>query len=55
MDCVIVEISDQGALLRCSTMFGVPPEFTLMTANGIAVHDCVVKWRSQGQLAVKFV
>jgi hypothetical protein len=54
IDCVIIDISDEGALLRCSTVFGIPSEFAL-TANGIAIHDCVVKWKSQGQLAVKFV
>jgi hypothetical protein len=54
IDCFILEMSAEGALLHCSTNFGIPSDFTL-TVSGIAIHDCVVKWKSQGQLAVKFV
>jgi PilZ domain len=54
-DCVVMELSDNGARIAVDAAEDIPDRFTLL-CNGRdrASHRCLVVWRLGRQIAVKF-
>lgn len=53
VNCIVRDISADGAGLLVSTVSKFPSELTL-TVDGIVDQDCWVKWQSAGVLGVEF-
>ena len=53
-DCLIVEISEDGAALKPANPMECPKFFTLRIHLG-ATHDCEVSWRDGDRIGVRFL
>ena len=53
-DCVVKNISDEGAKLKCDPEAKVPPRFTLKLPNGNQ-RPCEVTWTGDGSVGVRFL
>lgn len=53
MDSVVLDWSDYGAHIRPSDVATCPGKFTLLTNDG-SRFDCLVVWRHDGRIGVKF-
>jgi hypothetical protein len=54
IDCVVLDVSPQGARLRVATWLGLPETFQLRIENG-AVHEARVRYRHVEEIGVEFV
>lgn len=54
IDCVIRNLSDNGAALEVESVVGIPPEFTLVVRAENFSRKCRVVRREQKRLGVKF-
>ena len=54
IDCVVLDISPQGARLRVGSWLGLPDSFQLRMENG-AVHQARVRFRRIGEIGVEFL
>ena len=52
-ECLINNISEEGAKLRCQPDVGFPDRFKLRLSDGI-VLPCEVTWRSDDTIGVRF-
>ena len=52
-ECVIDNISEEGAKLRCQSSIGFPDRFKLCLSDGTTL-PCRVTWRSEETIGVKF-
>ncbi len=52
-ECVIKNISEEGAKLRCQANVGFPDSFKLCLSDG-TVLPCEVTWRSDEMIGVRF-
>jgi PilZ domain len=54
-DCVVVDISDDGARLEVDDANGVPEQFVvIMAPHGGPYRRCRVIWRAEKHLGVEF-
>ncbi len=54
-DCVVMNISENGARIALERHEDIPEQFTLLLVSyGHASHACRVMWRAGHQLGVKF-
>ena len=53
IDCVVRDVSANGARLVFDDTLGIPSAFKLVSSNG-EEHPCVVKWRTNVSLGVAF-
>jgi len=53
LSCTVRNLSDTGALLKLSSVVGVPDEFTLAMADGTR-YACEVVRRTGTELGVRF-
>lgn len=53
-DCVVKNISDEGAKLKHDPEATVPPRFTLKLPNG-NLRPCEVTWTGDGAVGVRFL
>ena len=54
IDCVVLDVSPQGARLRVGSWLGLPESFQLRIENG-AVHEARVRYRNVEEIGVQFV
>jgi len=54
IDCVVLDVSPQGARLRVGAWLGLPDTFELRIENG-AVYEARVRYRNVEQIGVEFV
>ena len=54
-DCVIRQMSDNGAVLELGSTFALPPVFVLETKPFKKRHACSVYWRTANSVEVVFV
>ena len=54
MECVIINLSDDGAALKPADPPNCPPRFVLVAPGG-AIHRCAVCWRYRNKVGVHFV
>jgi hypothetical protein len=52
--CVVRNVSETGALLQVASTIGIPTEFALVFDDGGSTQQCMVRWRSQTSLGVRF-
>jgi hypothetical protein len=55
LDCVIRNISGQGACLEVASPLGIPPNFTLMLDNNRSKRECRIVWRTERRIGVAFI
>ena len=53
LECTVRNLSDAGALLRVTSVVGVPDTFQLVMADG-SKFDCTVARRTATEIGVKF-
>lgn len=54
-ECLICDVSKEGALLAVSDPKSLPDEFTLaLSVDGAARRRCRIAWRSRDQIGVSF-
>ena len=53
-DCVVKNISDEGAKLKYDPEATVPSRFTLKLPNG-SLRPCEVTWTGDGSVGVRFL
>jgi hypothetical protein len=53
-DCVIRNLSDQGARLAVASVLGIPNTFDLLLPDGTR-RACQVAWRKTKEIGVAFV
>lgn len=53
IDCVVRDISDHGAGIKCDTASHVPKDVVLKMANG-DMYDAEVVWQTPNQLGLRF-
>ena len=54
IDCVVLDVSPQGARLRVGSWLGLPESFQLRIENG-AVHEARVRYRNVEEIGVQYV
>ncbi len=54
MDCIILNLSDQGAALQPADLLRLPSSFSLKIHHGPTLH-CEVCWRYRNKLGVRFL
>lgn len=54
MDCVVRNLSEEGALLSVEGMQGIPDQFELEIDGGAVKRTCQVVWRQERRLGVRF-
>ncbi len=54
IDCIIRDITEQGARLAVESPVGVPDQFELVQ-SGAAPRFCRVVWRKATQIGVEFI
>lgn len=55
LDCIIRDLSDDGASLELESTIGVPETFELLIAPDRVRRRCKVMWRSQRYVGVSFI
>ena len=54
MECMILNLSDEGAALKPADPPNCPTNFELEVTAGV-VHRCEVSWRYRNKMGVRFV
>jgi hypothetical protein len=54
VDCVVLDVSPDGARLRVAGWLGLPERFELRIENGTA-HEARVRYRNLEEIGVQFV
>ena len=54
MDCIVMDLSENGARIKPSDMLLCPEEFTLRVPFGTS-RDCEVVWRRNTEVGVRFM
>jgi hypothetical protein len=54
VDCVVLDVSPEGARLRVGAWLGLPDNFELRIENG-AAHEARVRYRNLEEIGVQFV
>lgn len=54
IDCVVKNISANGALLSVESSVGIPNNFTLIIPNESIKRDAEVKWRRARSIGIAF-
>lgn len=55
IDCVLRNLSDEGAQIRFSGLFRPPHHFDLLIPKLRRDHACEVVWRDEADVGVKFL
>lgn len=53
-DCLVKNVSDNGALLNIEAIWGIPDSFRLHIPKYDAHYVCQTKWRTHNKLGVQF-
>lgn len=54
IDCVVRNLSADGACIQVASLTGVPPSFELQIGDDAATRSCVAIWHSDKRIGVKF-
>jgi len=54
IDCIVKNLSDQGALLVVESSVGVPNQFTLAIPSEAMKRNAMVQWRRATSIGVSF-
>jgi hypothetical protein len=54
IDCVVRNLSDQGACLEVTSPLGIPDDFTLVIKPDNLFRACQIVWRSARRIGVRF-
>jgi hypothetical protein len=55
IDCVVRNISDEGACLEVTSPLGIPEEFKLVIKPDGLFRECRIMWRSAKRIGVRFI
>lgn len=55
IDCIVRDLSDQGARLLVASPVGIPSRFDLRIDRTGACHSSKVVWRAKDQIGVSFL
>lgn len=55
IDCVIRNLSNEGASLEVESPVGIPDDFTLLIRPETVKRNCHVEWRAANRIGVHFV
>jgi hypothetical protein len=55
IDCIIRNVSQEGACLEIASPVGIPDDFLLVMISDKAQRQCQVAWRSARRIGVNFV
>lgn len=55
VECVVTDISKQGARILVSSAEAIPANFKLTFANGNTEHSCVLAWSTKDEIGVRFI
>jgi hypothetical protein len=53
-DCVVRNLSCDGACLEVAGPLGIPQTFTLVHGSNHASHPCRIVWRTEHRIGVSF-
>lgn len=54
IDCIIRNMSDNGAALEIESPVGIPDDFTLLIKPEFVKRNCHVVWRAAKRIGVRF-
>ena len=54
MNCMVRNISLEGAAIEIENPAFVPPRFRLVMANGSSVHECRIAWIQRNRIGLTF-
>ncbi len=54
IDCVVRNLSENGACIRVASLAGIPPAFELQIGDESVTHKCVAIWHSENRIGVEF-
>ena len=54
IDCIIRNMSDNGAALEVESPVGIPDDFTLLIKPEFVKRNCHVIWRAAKRIGVRF-
>src|SRR5215831_21122800 len=54
IDCIVRDLSPQGARLLVASLVGIPDRFDLRIDRSRACHPSKIIWRANGQIGVRF-
>lgn len=54
IDCIIRNMSDNGAALEVESPVGIPDDFTLLIKPEFVKRNCHVVWRASKRIGVRF-
>jgi diguanylate cyclase (GGDEF)-like protein len=54
IDCVVRNLSEQGACLQVASVVGIPPTFDLQIDHEPATRPCVAVWHAQSRIGIEF-
>jgi hypothetical protein len=54
IDCIVRNISDEGACLEVTSPLGIPDEFSLVIKPDSLFRKCRIVWRSARRIGVRF-
>lgn len=54
VDCVVRNLSEQGACLQVATVVGIPPIFDLQIDQEAATRPCVAVWHGESRIGIEF-
>ena len=55
IDCIVRDLSAEGARLRVASPVGIPDWFDLRIDRNGKVYSAKVAWRSHDQIGVRFI
>jgi diguanylate cyclase (GGDEF)-like protein len=54
IDCVVRNLSEDGACLQVASVVGIPPTFDLQIDHEPATRPCVAVWHAQSRIGIEF-
>ena len=54
IDCMVRNLSREGACLLVSSVIGVPPTFDLVIDGGGASRPCKMVWNDRNRIGIEF-
>jgi hypothetical protein len=55
IECIVRNMSDNGAALEVESPVGIPDDFTLLIKPEMIKRQCRVAWRSAKRIGVRFI
>src|SRR5579863_6963382 len=54
IDCVVRNLSENGACVQVASLAGIPPAFELQIGDESALRSCVAIWHNDNRIGIEF-